>query len=468
MPSYHLSLPVGTVLEKNKAGEWQLESPYLEETLSNLGPGGLEAMKRLCSVGATRDKLSDIVLDKEDAFGLAAFLFYLEKLSDAGFICLTLMNENKPLATLEPTSSYFQFDEEETDGSRPYRLSRFAYCRRDGDHFVAESPVAHARLRFHDIRGLTLFHAFARPLTTRLLPSECSLTEEIDARMVQLMRNAALLSEVDVCGNAEEDNRPALRQWAFHDLLFHVESRKGRRRKPFGGTFRFRGKIEPLPVVKPEDGAPKIDLYRPSLKGSRKHAPSFVEVVEKRVSTRDFGKKPLKVDQLGEFLFRTARLKTIISGGEQEASRRPYPNGGANYELELYLVVKRCKGLKQGLYHYRPESHQLSRRSGWTEDTEALARLASFSSGATNLQVLIIMAPRFRRVSWKYESMVYALILKNVGVLCQHMNLTATAMDLGGCILGAGDADRFSRAAGTDYLEECSAGEFLLGSKPTK
>jgi oxazoline/thiazoline dehydrogenase len=80
------------------------------------------------------------------------------------------------------------------------------------------------------------------------------------------------------------------------------------------------------------------------------------------------------------------------------------------------------------------------------------------------VQVLIILAARYPRLAWKYESIAYALILKHVGVLYQTMYLAATAMGLGPCAVGGGNADAFARAAGTVYAAETSVGEFLLGS----
>ena len=44
------------------------------------------------------------------------------------------------------------------------------------------------------------------------------------------------------------------------------------------------------------------------------------------------------------------------------------------------------------------------------------------------------------------------------------MYLAATAMGLGPCAVGVGDADVFARAIGSNYYEETSVGEFLLGS----
>lgn len=82
--------------------------------------------------------------------------------------------------------------------------------------------------------------------------------------------------------------------------------------------------------------------------------------------------------------------------------------------------------------------------------------------------MLFILSARFQRLAWKYASIAYALILKQMGVMYQTMYLTATAMNLAPCALGGGDADMFARAAGTDYYEETSVGEFLLGSRKNR
>jgi SagB-type dehydrogenase family enzyme len=80
-------------------------------------------------------------------------------------------------------------------------------------------------------------------------------------------------------------------------------------------------------------------------------------------------------------------------------------------------------------------------------------------------QVLLVISARFGRVMWKYESVAYALILKDVGVLYQTLYLVAGAMGLAGCALGGGNSDRFAEASGLDYYAEASVGEFLIGSK---
>jgi SagB-type dehydrogenase family enzyme len=192
------------------------------------------------------------------------------------------------------------------------------------------------------------------------------------------------------------------------------------------------------------------------------------QVLEARRSIRQHGHIPISADQLGMFLYRVARVRKRIHTAQDQLSSRPYPSSGAIYELELYVLVQRCTGLSSGLYHYDPQQHQLEPLGGPTSHTEALLRDAMAATAwkpEEPPQLLLIVAARFARMAWKYASMAYAAILKHVGVLYQTMYLVATAMQLAPCAIGAGDADRFAQAAGTDAHTESSVGEFLLGSR---
>ena len=98
--------------------------------------------------------------------------------------------------------------------------------------------------------------------------------------------------------------------------------------------------------------------------------------------------------------------------------------------------------------------------------SEALLDQASATlGGAGRPQVVLVVTARFQRLSWKYRSMVYALVLKHVGVLYQTLYLVATDMGLAPCAMGGGDSDLFAEASGLDPLIEASVGEFALGSR---
>ena len=78
-------------------------------------------------------------------------------------------------------------------------------------------------------------------------------------------------------------------------------------------------------------------------------------------------------------------------------------------------------------------------------------------------QILLTIAARFGRVSWKYSSIAYSLILKDVGVLIQTLYLAATDMGLGGCAIGTTNIDLFAKMTGIEFHVEGPVGQFALG-----
>lgn len=78
-------------------------------------------------------------------------------------------------------------------------------------------------------------------------------------------------------------------------------------------------------------------------------------------------------------------------------------------------------------------------------------------------QILITISARFGRMSWKYSSVAYSLILKDVGVLTQTLYLMATDLGLGGCALGITNIDLFAKMTGIAFYVEGPVGQFALG-----
>jgi SagB-type dehydrogenase family enzyme len=284
-------------------------------------------------------------------------------------------------------------------------------------------------------------------------------------------------SEVGRAGGDRGDKPvpTAVDAWEFHDLLFHARTRRGRTDAPFGGTYRLAGRMDPPPPVRPITGDAALPLFRPDLARLEEQDPPLARVVEARRSQRVYGDRPLDARQLGEFLYRVARVREQ-QDVEQEAPSgpmrvamvsRPYPSGGALYELEFYAAVAACEGVEPGLHYYEPRGHALVPIRARTDEVGGLLRDAAESAGIAPdaIQVLLIVSARLPRLSWKYASIAYALVLKHVGVVLHSMYLAATAMGLAPCALGAGDSDLFARASGTDYYAETSVGEFLLGSR---
>jgi len=78
-------------------------------------------------------------------------------------------------------------------------------------------------------------------------------------------------------------------------------------------------------------------------------------------------------------------------------------------------------------------------------------------------QVLFTIAARFGRTSWKYSSIAYAPVLKDVGALMQTFYLMATDMGLGGCAIGISNIDLFAKMMAIEFHVEGPVCQFALG-----
>jgi SagB-type dehydrogenase family enzyme len=475
-PSWLLSLPEEVSISREVPGEAVVLGGSSRHT-ARLPQGCLEALRRLEAQGTSAGILADLVRTADGPGALARWYYYLQELARRGQLHLSVQEDGQRLATLVPISPGFSLAGPPLP-DRPHVLSRFACLRRGIQTLVIESPLSHARILLHDGRAAALVSALAQPATVEELASRLGpLPREAVRSLLALLVRAGIAAAVDQEGKTQEDSDPVLLSWEFHDLYFHSRSRAGRHDALVGATFPWVGRLEqPPPLKPPAAGAQTIDLFRPDLEQLQRHDPPFAQVVEQRRSLREYAAEPITDRQLGEFLYRVARVRERYAMDvpsphgpvRMEFTSRPYPAPGGLYELEVYPIINRCAGLEPGLYHYDPGGHRLERMTGKTPDTDLLLLDAAMATGMTaqSVQVLLVLAARFPRVAWKYSMLAYALTLKHVGVLYQTMYLTATAMGLAPCAIGAGDSDVLARAAELDYCAEPGVGEFLLGSKP--
>ncbi|GET39755.1 SagB family peptide dehydrogenase [Microseira wollei] len=466
-----LSFLPGISLEQQNQ-EWVLHyqtTTHSKNTISlpNCSQGTLKAWQVLCKDGDTREQLSSLVQETDGLSNLAEFYYYLAQFERLGLICQTIYADGTPIAKVVPLAPAPALAIGEVSAERSYVLSRFAYLHRQNSQIVLESPLSKVQLVIPDWRGGAILAELNQPCSYSQL---CQKISGISANAVQQFLNlldaAKMLSEVKIEGEIAEDKQDALVQWEFHDLLFHSKVRTGRHRQPVGRTYRFLDKITQLPAIKSQVTDSIISLYRPDIEALKKNDLPFTRVLEERKSIRHYGNQPISDRQLGEFLYRSLRVRNILKTETEELSNRPYPSAGACYELEVYTAINCCDNIPSGLYHYNPQKHQLFLVSPRTSQVEALLEEAAQNNPERQTpQILIILAARFPRITWYYESIAYASILKNVGAVFQTMYLVATSLDLAACGIGCGNADLFAAAVGCDYYAESSVGEFALCSK---
>lgn len=428
-------------------------------TFKELKPGLIAAFYDLKQENKTLHQFQQAIIDTDGLESAELFNAYLQKLIRLGWIYHLVL----PLAKAIPMVGNYQLDRDEIDWQNAtFSLSRFAYLHDIDGAMCLESPLSKSKIILLDWRSSALIAKLLRsPTMTELIADIPDLTEAIARQFVALLLATQMLE-------IKTEQSPLV-FWEFHDLLFHSRSRNGRHDLPMGGTYPFKKEIAALPVVKPLMGDIAIALHRPNIEALEQTDLPFTRVLEQRRSVRQYDEdNPITLKQLGELLYRCARVKEISETELVQLSCRPYPGGGAIYELELYPVVRRCEGLNSGIYQYHPLDHVLCPISQWTPEAEALVLEAWFVSGQqVKPQVLLVVTARFGRLFWKYRGMGYATLLKHVGVIYQNLYLVATSMNLAPAALGMGNSDLFAAATGIDYYQEASVGEFMLGSLPS-
>ncbi|HRU52608.1 MAG TPA: SagB family peptide dehydrogenase [Planctomycetota bacterium] len=436
-------------------------------TFKQVTPTLLEILKELTTKKIPVNAVLANIMKIDGIAGVAKWNHYVKKLCQHSMLQYHLSSDEYLLATFEPLTTYCHYDMNKVKKDTYWTVSKFAYCHKDHDRMILNSPLGFARIILHHLDALTAFFHLQKPHTAESLPQLLPAMDALTAQMyMNFLANAGVLLPTDQDNDEPEASDPVLAQWAFHDLLFHANNRMGRHGDPYGGTYPFKDKFEALPMIKPAMSDVIIPLFKPDMDKLQEEDTSFTKILETRQSIRKYG-EPLTVEQLGEFLYRTARIKKMAPGNT--VSARPSPGGGAIHSIEIYPVINRCQGLEKGIYHYNPEKHHLEHL---TEAPENLIQtLINLSQVTGKLeeetpQVLFILAARFQRVQIKYQSVAYSVILKDVGCLYQTMYLVATSMGLAPCALGGGDSDLFTNTTGLNYYEETSVGEFLLGSAP--
>jgi SagB-type dehydrogenase family enzyme len=379
---------------------------------------------------------------------------------------------NKDQVVIEPQIADYWPQTPKLLDSETIVLSRFAYLRRRGNDFILESPRAGALFRICNPKVASAIATLSIPQKIGRLRRQAGFP---GLELLGLLMDSKILFKIDARGG---DGRRAnegdehLVLWDFHDLLFHTHSTEGRQANPLGGLYSYADITMPPPAVRSPWPGKKIDLEQFSARADETNSP-YVKLLRERHSVRDFDDhEPITLAELAHFLESTARVqskwttKLELDGGgpDIDNTTRPYPGAGSAYELEFYLAVTNCKGLERGFYHYDADRHALVPIAVRAQELDAQFQGAAYAMDVpAPPQVLITIAARFNRISWKYASIAYALILKDVGVLIQTLYMMATDMGLGGCAIGTCNIDLFAKMTGIDFHIEGPVGQFALG-----
>ncbi|HEX6686949.1 MAG TPA: SagB family peptide dehydrogenase [Candidatus Limnocylindrales bacterium] len=380
-----------------------------------------------------------------------------------------------PSLSVVPIARRASFSLPKIERHRPVRLSKFAAMRAHEGEMVMESPLARHRVVIHRPMAANVITMLGKPGVIPQIAKSIDASDDLVKEVVTYLAGAGMVligvGDSPATALFAEDHDPLLVPWTHHELLFHSRSRIGRHDNPLGFLPVEMQRVQVAPAVKPVPDGPRFPLFRPAISELAQADPPLTEVIEANAHIRDFSAGEPTTTQLGELLFRAARVRETRQVGQDElaylVTDRPYPSVANRYELDLYVSVDRCHGLPRGIYHYDPEGHFLTLINSSEVELGELLDVAMVAAGSSQRPpVLITMTARMARFACAYGGIAYSTVLEHVGVLQQTLHLVATAMGLAPCALAFGDSETANDAFLIDWPAEVSVGEIALGVRP--
>jgi SagB-type dehydrogenase family enzyme len=210
-----------------------------------------------------------------------------------------------------------------------------------------------------------------------------------------------------------------------------------------GGTRRFALPPSPLPLNVP-----------------------FDRLLRARASRRDYGGRPLSLDQLGTLLHYSYGIrKRIVAYNRRGFPVRFTPSSGGLQSTELYLIVNAVHDLPQGLFHYAPDDHAVELLSQGNM-RRTMVQLCLQQEWVHYASVILALTCVPERVVWKYGARSYRCMQLDAGFLGQSLYLATNALSLRGTAVAGFIEDAVDQVLGLDGHNEFTTLLFVIGTKP--
>ena len=334
-----------------------------------------------------------------------------------------------------------------------YRRSPFLVAYWRGGQLVFENFATHS-------------HCFAAPVVCEVL-HHCSQWRSLNelaqrlpdydsrsiSRTLRQLNRAGLLQSSRRPPDKREVGMESWSNWNPAAGFFHFSTKDQLFDMDHFGAFQAlkrRAKLNPMPQpVKSYPGAPRTPLTR-----AARHS-EFAEVLRNRRTWRKFSKAPVALRDLGEILDLTFGIQAWVDvAGLGRAAVKTSPSGGGLHPVEAYIVARRVRGLRNGIYHYDAKGHRLERLSGGVP-RETVEKYLGNQWWFADAAFFVLMTAVFPRTWWKYHyARVYRAILLEAGHLCQSFCLTATWRGLAPfCTIALADS-HWEKILGIDGVKE--------------
>lgn len=387
----------------------------------------------------------------------------LDQLGGSVVRSIGLPDRRGPLLSVVPFTPTARFRLVWPEERQSVRLSRFATLRRRGDELTVDTPHAQFRVVLHRALAAQVVSVLASASSAAAICRVLGVSQPVISDLLAYLIAAGAVLVSDGDGGFAEDDDPALRLWEHHELMFHRVTRSSLGDVPC----EVISESTSAAVVKRPPAGRTYELYQPDLTTLTSSDASLTSLLETDHACPDFSGGILAADDLGELLFRSARVRgpgpsQLPRSMTHESSQRPYVNIACLYELELYVSIDRCDTLPRGTYHYDPAKHVLTLVNDDAEDLAVLLDMAKVSVGCVlRPPALITVTARMDRLT-ALGGAAYATTLLHAGALHQTVSLVALAMGLAAHPVPVTANDTSQRVLGLPWPSEVGVGECVI------
>jgi SagB-type dehydrogenase family enzyme len=205
----------------------------------------------------------------------------------------------------------------------------------------------------------------------------------------------------------------------------------------------------------------QVCLPKPNVDGE------FPRVLLSRRTWRTFSAKPVGLPELSTLLSLTWGIQGWANVPRLgSAALKTSPSGGALHPVEAYLLTRKVRGLRPGLYHYDGAAHCLDLLQRGANSRQ-IAKYLAGQSWFGDASFVVFMTAVFARTQWKYDyPRAYRAVLMEAGHLCQTFCLTATWLGLAPfCTIAFNDSS-IERLLGVDGISESVLYVAGAGTRP--
>ena len=201
---------------------------------------------------------------------------------------------------------------------------------------------------------------------------------------------------------------------------------------------------------------PRVQLPKPEFSPDT----GFWDIINKRHSSRVFSIKPISIMDLSLLLFGMSGLTRIFPN----FAFRTIPSAGAKFPIEVYPIVNNVSEVKEGIYHYDMQNHELELLKGG--DFRKIFSNACYGQRmVAKSAITIVLTAMIDRTRITYGERSYRYIYLDGGHVGQNLYLAAEALGLNACVIGRYYDDEINELLDLDENEEFTIYMGVVGKR---